>query len=69
MEPSTLRQALANLHSELGRAPQVDPESRKLLLQLTSDIERLLNRPATAMPAAGPPTTDHHTLKELEAKF
>ena len=68
MDPSTLRKALSKLHDELGRSGQVDPESRKLLLQLTSDIERLLNRPAAAVPTTAP-ATHRRTLKELEAKF
>ena len=69
MDPSTLRNALTKLHEELNRARQVDPESRKLLLQLTDDIERLLNRPATAAPEAPSSAMHRHTLGDLEAKF
>ena len=65
MEPDNLRKALAKLHEELGRAPRVDPESRKLLQQLSMDIERLVDQPAS-----GTSSVSHRPrLKELEVKF
>ena len=53
MDPGNLRKSLTKLHEELGRARQVDPDSRKLLLQLLSDIERLVQ--TNARPAVSPP--------------
>jgi hypothetical protein len=37
-----LRNQLAALHSELARTSSVDPQSRELLVNLLSDITRLL---------------------------
>jgi hypothetical protein len=65
MDPTALRNALAKLHKELGRAPRVDPESRELLRQLAIDIERLVDRPESQVPA----TSHRPRLKELEVKF
>lgn len=65
MDSKALRSALAKLHEELGRAPSVDAESRALLRQLSTDIERLADQPAppSAMKAHRP------RLEELEVKF
>jgi hypothetical protein len=68
MDPGNLRKSLTKLHEELGRARQVDPDSRKLLVQLLSDIERLVHGPAAAAPST-PDTAHRHRLKELEVKF
>jgi len=68
MDPSNLRNALTRLHAELGRARQVDPDSRKLLLELLTDIERLVHVPAAAAPAT-PDAAHRNRLKELEVKF
>jgi 2-phospho-L-lactate guanylyltransferase (CobY/MobA/RfbA family) len=69
MDPGNLRKSLTKLHEELGRARQVDPDSRKLLLQLLSDIERLVHGSAAAAPAVTPDTAHRHRLKEFEVKF
>ena len=39
---SSLRQQLEALHQELTRSRSVDPESRKLLMTLIADIQRLV---------------------------
>ena len=44
MEHSELKAALAQLHSELSQADQVDPEALELLGNLTADINRLLEQ-------------------------
>jgi hypothetical protein len=65
MDSKVLRSALAKLHEELGRAPRVDAESRELLRQLSTDIERLVDQPTpqSSMKAHRP------RLEELEVKF
>ncbi len=65
MDSSALRNALEKLHADLGATPRVDPESRELLRQLATDIERLVDRPApeSSMKAHRP------RLEELEVKF
>lgn len=37
-----LRNTLAGLHEQLGETSDVDPETRELLMSVTSDIERIL---------------------------
>ena len=69
MDPNALRNALTKLHQELGRAQQVDPESRKLLQELARDIERLAAKPKSATPATLSQPTHRHRLEELEVKF
>ena len=39
---SSLRQQLEALHQELTQSRSVDPESRKLLMTLIADIQRLV---------------------------
>jgi hypothetical protein len=51
-----LKDQLAALHAELGRARAVDPQVRPLLIDLLGDITRLLGKPATA--------GEHHSLAE-----
>jgi hypothetical protein len=46
MPDSQLRQRLEELHAELERGPDVDAESRRLLEDLTGDIQRVLEREA-----------------------
>ena len=41
---SSLRQQLEALHQELIRSRSVDPESRKLLMTLIADIQRLVQQ-------------------------
>jgi hypothetical protein len=43
-----LHRTLARLREELGRAPSVDEESRRMLQEITHDAERLSTRPAMA---------------------
>jgi len=42
--PPDLHAALARLHAELNSAPQLDAKSRRLLLEIAADIERLSGR-------------------------
>jgi len=44
MAQENLRELLAQLHTRLGNAESLDPESRKLLTTLSHDIERALGR-------------------------
>ena len=58
-----LRATLARLHAELGRSPTVDAESRRLLAELSADIERVLGAPAatpvsSAVPVRPDPDPD-----------
>lgn len=63
MDPEKLRDSLAKLHQELERAPAVDAESRKILLKLMADIERIVGKgPAT-------PGAHRNRLEDLEVKF
>jgi hypothetical protein len=48
MDTPDLHAALARLHAELSSAPQLDAESRRLLLEIATDIERLRGRAADA---------------------
>jgi hypothetical protein len=41
MDTPDLHAALARLHAELSSAPQLDAESRRLLLDIAADIKRL----------------------------
>jgi Domain of unknown function (DUF4404) len=69
MDSGNLRNALAKLHEELRRAQRVDPESRRLLQQLATDIERLMDQPAAHGQAKAPEPSHRHRLKEFEVKF
>lgn len=51
-----LQSRLASLHEELARTQAVDAESRRLLLELLSDITRLLGEPGSITP--------EHSLRE-----
>lgn len=44
MAQENLRELLAQLHTRLGHAKSLDPESRRLLTALSHDIERALGR-------------------------
>jgi len=44
MAQENLRELLAQLHTRLGDARSLDPESRQLLAALSQDIERALGR-------------------------
>jgi hypothetical protein len=44
MAQENLRELLAQLHTRLGHAETLDPESRKQLTALSHDIERALGR-------------------------
>ena len=43
MKNTELKPALAALHTELARSPDVDDETRALLRQLADDIDRALD--------------------------
>jgi hypothetical protein len=42
MPKERLRQLVSSLHEELERTPQVDAEGRRLLRELTGDIDELV---------------------------
>lgn len=46
MPKERLRELVSHLHEELERTPQVDAEGRKLLRELTGDIEELVGHEA-----------------------
>jgi Domain of unknown function (DUF4404) len=47
MDRNRLRDLLNQLHQALGEARTADPESRRLLGTVMSDIERVLQQPAS----------------------
>jgi hypothetical protein len=53
MDDDTLRDHLARLHQELGRASLDDPRSRQLLVDIMGDITRLTGGTAPAAGASG----------------
>jgi hypothetical protein len=57
-----LHDTLEKLHSELHDARRVDPEERDLLVELMTDIRRVLDAPAA--PAAEPESERHRGLRE-----
>ncbi len=63
MDSGQLQQQLAQLHSELAAARQVDPEVQALLGQIVRDIERL----ADASAAAADAPSHASTADRLEA--
>jgi hypothetical protein len=52
MTQENLRELLAQLHTRLGHAKSLDPESRRLLTTLSHDIERALGRASEDMAPA-----------------
>ncbi|MBI1945804.1 MAG: DUF4404 family protein [Deltaproteobacteria bacterium] len=63
MPKERLRATLSELHDELKTTPAVDDEARRLLHEVSSDIDRLLR-------ANQPPATSHvGTLSELATRF
>jgi Domain of unknown function (DUF4404) len=67
MERQELTAKLAQLHAELARADEVDPESLDLLRQLTADISRLLEAKDAATRAEAEGVSSG--LKDLLLKF
>ena len=66
--PIDLRQSLTQLHSTLSASPALDEESRRLLREVLTDIERALARsPAPAASAARP--VPRSRLESLAARF
>ncbi|GAC1302213.1 MAG: hypothetical protein NVSMB10_02910 [Steroidobacteraceae bacterium] len=72
MHPDDLRQQLTILHAELGAATQLDARSRALLVQIMSDITRLLDEApvAPAAPATPPEVPSlPHRLEQIAVRF
>jgi hypothetical protein len=66
MAQENLRDLLAQLHTRLGHAKSLDPESRQLLTTLSQDIERALGR---ASEETGPARTSlEGAVVKLEAE-
>lgn len=71
MDPDALRAQLAHLHEELGRLRQADPRSNQLLIEVSKDIQRLLEvddagvSPA-ASPGGSPAPADRSLSERLE---
>jgi septal ring factor EnvC (AmiA/AmiB activator) len=47
MSKEAIRSALERLHAELERAPPLDEDLRKLLLDVDADIHQALHRPSS----------------------
>jgi predicted component of type VI protein secretion system len=62
MDPNALRDQLEKLHAELKDAPQVDPRSNQLMIEVLQDIQRLLEQKRAA--AVPPPPGSDATLPE-----
>lgn len=69
MDQTQLRGALATLHADLGRESAVDAESRTLLLQLLTDIDRLLSLPKSTVESATPAAGQLGRLRDMEARL
>jgi hypothetical protein len=67
MERHELTTKLSQLHAELSRTDQVDPESLDLLRKLTADIDRLLDNQDAARGVEAEGVTSG--LKDLLLKF
>ena len=67
MERQELTAKLSQLHAELSRTEQIDPESLGMLRQLTADIDRLLDKQDAAGSADAEGVTSG--LKDLLLKF
>jgi hypothetical protein len=65
MDRGQLRDLLKQLHQELDGAQAPDPESRRLLGTVMSDIDRLLHQPAGS--AQGAPASAR--LEELVVRY
>ncbi len=58
MEESQLRDRLTELHRELEAGPEVHEETRRLLVAITDDIRRMLQRPEA------PTSSEHESMIE-----
>lgn len=52
MDQKTLRERLAKLHAELSNAHRENPATRQSLGEILPDLERMVDQPAGAAPAA-----------------
>lgn len=59
-----LHATLEKLHAELHDARRVDPEERDLLVELMTDIRRVLDEPAPPAAAGAPDGERHRGLRE-----
>jgi Domain of unknown function (DUF4404) len=66
MQRQELADQLAQLHAELSRTDEVDPQNLELLRKLTADIGRLLDKNVAAGPEAEGVTSG---LRDLLLKF
>ncbi len=64
MSEENLRELLTQLHTRLGDARSLDPDARKLLTTVASDIEKVLARKENADVAQTSPR-----LESLAVKF
>ena len=69
MERQELVDRLAQLHAELARTPQADPETLELLRKLTADISRLLEVQAACADDAEGVEGVTSGLKDLLLRF
>jgi len=63
--PDHLQQSLLQLHQQLVGTPRVDDASKRLLREVLSDIERLLDHHAAVAPAGA--SVRAQSLPRLEA--
>ncbi len=52
MDQKTLRERIAKLHAELSNAHRENPATRQSLGEILPDLERMVDRPVGAAPAA-----------------
>jgi hypothetical protein len=63
MNEGDLRNLLSQLHAQLGRAPSLGAEDRRLLVTVLGDIEKVLDM------GPGGRKTDQSGLESLAVKF
>ena len=65
MGNNDLRAQLAQLHAELAKASRIEPQDRRLLSDILSDINRLLE-PSSPDAAAKPASSNSSIAERLE---
>jgi predicted component of type VI protein secretion system len=68
MDPNALRDQLEKLHAELKDAPQVDPRSNQLMIEVLQDIRRLLEQKRAA-DTPGPDASLPGRLEQVAVQF
>jgi predicted component of type VI protein secretion system len=70
MDPNALHDQLEKLHAELKDAPQVDPRSNQLMVEVLQDIRRLLEQKRAAdAPLPGADASLPGRLEQVAVQF